>query len=289
MLEKERALKKIEITPQLLRQMQLIQLEILLEVDRVCRKHAIPYSIDGGTLLGAVRHKGFIPWDDDIDVIMLRDDYERFFQLSRSEQELDTKRFFLQEHRTDSGYRVGYTRIRRNNTVYQRAGHEHMNYHQGVFIDIFILDNVPNNKILRVLHRTACFINRKILWSESGKHIAKNALWRSWFAIVSLIPAEWAFRSNDAIARLCNRRNTNLIRHNTHPYPNPKVCGYGIPSELMRSFTEIEFEGHPFMAVSEYEQYLTLLYVDYMTLPPEEKQKPHIRLSAFEPVSMETE
>ncbi len=287
MSRQERKLEEIEITPQILRQMQMIQLEILIEIDRICRKHAIPYSIDGGTLLGAVRHKGFIPWDDDIDVIMLRDDYERFFRLYKSE--LDTKRFFLQERRTDSGYRVGYTRIRRNHTVYRRAGHEHMTYHQGVFIDIFILDNVPNNRILQILHRGACFINRKILWSESGKHIAGNAFWRGWFAIVSLIPADWAFRSNDTIARLCNRRKTKLIRHNTHPYPNPKDCGYGIPSELMLSFAELTFEGHSFMAVADYERYLKLLYGDYMTLPPQDKRKPHIHLSAFEPVHIETE
>ena len=71
--------QEIELTPDILRQMQLIQLECLTELDRICRKHNIKYSIDGGTLLGAVRHRGFIPWDDDIDVIMERKEYERFF------------------------------------------------------------------------------------------------------------------------------------------------------------------------------------------------------------------
>jgi lipopolysaccharide cholinephosphotransferase len=281
-LGRERKFNEIEITPDILRQLQLIQLEMLLELDRVCRKHGIQYSLDGGTLLGAVRHKGFIHWDDDIDVIMIRCEYERFFDACKAE--LDQNRFFLQERRTDPEYRVGYTRIRRNNTVYRRAGHESLNYHGGVFIDIFILDNVPDNLLLRRLHRVLCFFNRKVLWSKSGRKIAKNAFWRGWYSIVSLIPASLAFAGNDMLAKKCNKKKTELVRHNTHPYPNPKVCGYGIPSELMNDFTELEFEGHKFMAVKQYDEYLTMLYGDYMELPPPEKQKPGIHLSAFEPV-----
>ncbi|WP_313154025.1 LicD family protein [Lacrimispora sp.] len=281
-LEKERKLTEIEINPDILRQMQMIQLECLIEIDRICRKHGIEYSIDGGTLLGAVRHKGFIPWDDDIDIIMGRDAYEKLFKICQNE--LDSKRFFLQEHRTDKHYRVGYPRLRRNNTVYQRAGHERMNYHGGVFIDIFVLDNVPDNRVLRDLHRALCFCNRKILWSKSGRHIAGHFLWRAWYSLVALIPAGYAFWLNDTIARICNRKKTKLIRHNTHPYPNPEICGYGIPAKLLDRFTELEFEGYRFKAVTQYERYLTMLYGDYMALPPEDKRRPHIRLSAFEGV-----
>lgn len=281
-LGKERRVTEIEITSEILRQLQIIQLECLIELDRICRKHSIEYSIDGGTLLGAVRHKGFIPWDDDIDVIMERDEYEKLFKIWQSE--LDSKRFFLQEHRTDRNYMVGYPRLRRNNTVYKRAGHERMNYHGGVFIDIFVLDNVPDNRVLRDLHKALCFCNRKILWSKSGKYIAGSTLLRLWYSLVALIPARCAFWLNDMLARMCNLRETKLIRHNTHPYPNPKVCRYGIPAGLMNSFTELEFEGRRFMAVAQYDRYLEMLYGDYMTLPPEDKRKPHIHLSAFEGV-----
>lgn len=275
----ERKYAEIEITPEILGQLQRIQLECLIEFDRVCRACGIDYSLDGGTLLGAVRHKGFIPWDDDIDIIMGRESYEAFFEACRTE--LDSRRFFLQEHRTDRYYTVGYPRLRRNHTIYKRSGHERLNYHGGVFIDIFVLDHVPDNKILRVLHRALCFCNRKILWSKGGKYIAKNPLWRLWYSIVALIPAGFAFSMNDALAKACNRRDTELIRHNTHTYPNPKVCGFGIPAELLDSYTEIEFEGHKFKAVAKYDEYLTMLYGDYMQLPPEEKRKPHIHLSEF--------
>lgn len=281
-LGKERSLKEIEITPEILRKMQMIQLECLVELDRICRINNINYSMDGGTLLGAVRHKGFIPWDDDIDIIMLRKDYERFFEICKTQ--MDSKRFFLQEHRTDPYYNVGYPRIRRNNTLYRRAGHDHMKNHKGVFIDIFVLDNVPDNKLLRKIHRFICFCNRKILWSKTGKKLAPTFLWRVWFTIVSLVPMKFAFWCNDKIAKRCNRKKTELVRHNTHPYPNPKICGYGIPASLLQEFTELEFEGMHFCAVKDYDKYLTMLYGDYMKMPPKEKQKTSVHLSEFKGV-----
>jgi lipopolysaccharide cholinephosphotransferase len=275
--------KEIDFSAEQLRQLQLIQLEILKEVDQICRKHGLKYSLDGGTLLGAVRHQGFIPWDDDIDVIMMRNEYERFFEICQTE--LDLARFFLQEHRTDPYYRVGYTRIRRNHSVYIRAGHEKMKYHTGVFIDLFVLDNVPDRRPWRILHRALCFGLRKILWSASGRVVSDSFPLRLGYGLVSLIPAQLAFGANNILARWCNRKKTSLVRHNTMTYPNPKVCGYGTPADLMGEFTELEFEGQRFMAVADYDRYLTLLYEDYMTLPPPEKRKTHIHLSAFAPVS----
>ena len=159
-----------------------------------------------------------------------------------------------------------------------------MKYHEGVFIDIFVLDNVPDNTVLRRVHRFICFCIRKVLWSKSGRRIAKNPFSRLWFTLVSLIPARFAFWCNETVAKNCNKRKTKLIRHNTHPYPNPKVCGYGIPADLLDRYTELEFEGRTFAAVAEYDKYLTMLYGDYMRLPPEEKRKPSVRLTAFEGV-----
>jgi len=272
--------REIQLTSKQLRQMQLIQLEILIEFDRICRKNGIMYSLDGGTLLGAIRHKGFIPWDDDIDVIMLRSEYERFFQVCKND--LDNNRFFLQDNRTDPYYRLGYSRILRKDTVYLRAGHEHMKYKRGVFIDIFVLDNVPNSKDFRKMHQFTCYCLRKILWSESGKILHKNLIGKEWFRFLSLIPRDCIFYLLDQLSSFTNKNKTELVRHMTYPYP--KRCKYGIRRRYIEELLEVSFEGHVFLASRYYNEYLTDLYGDYMKLPPHEKRQPTIHISSFIPV-----
>ncbi|EKC70814.1 LicD-like protein, partial [human gut metagenome] len=133
----------IELDKKTLRNLQLTELELLEEVDRICKKCNIHYNIIAGTLLGAVRHGGFIPWDDDADVALLRSEYEKFRKAC--ETELDTTRFYFQDHENTPGYRWGYGKLRRKDTVFLREHQEHMPYEQGVFIDIFPLDYVPEN------------------------------------------------------------------------------------------------------------------------------------------------
>ena len=116
-------MEAIELTPEQIRTMQLLELDMLKELDRVCRENGIMYTIFGGTLLGAVRHKGFIPWDDDADVCMLRGEYEKF---KRVANQLNPEICFFQDHTTDPEYRWGYGKLRRTGTTYIRAGLEHI-------------------------------------------------------------------------------------------------------------------------------------------------------------------
>ena len=133
----------LEIDNKTLRKIQMIQLEMLEEVDRICKKCNIHYNIIAGTLLGAVRHGGYIPWDDDADVAMLRKEYEKFRKACKTE--LDTTRFEFQDDRRTKGYRWGYGKLRRKDTLFLREFQEHMPYFQGIFIDVFPLDAVPDN------------------------------------------------------------------------------------------------------------------------------------------------
>lgn len=162
----------VELTKEQLRQLQLIDLEMMIEVDRICRKNGIKYSLSGGTLLGAIRHKGFIPWDDDADIMFTHEEYEKFYRACKSD--LDTARFFLQDFRTDSGYRWGYGKLRRRNTEYIKRGQEHLEQKTGVCIDLFEYQYLPDNLLARKIYQAKMFCLRKVMYSSLGKFAEKN-------------------------------------------------------------------------------------------------------------------
>lgn len=261
----------IELDNQMLEKLQNIELEMLVEVDRICRKNDIKYSLDGGTLLGAVRHGGFIPWDDDADVIMLRNEYEKFVEACRNE--LDDTKFFLQSFESDQNYRWGYAKLRRKGTLFLREGQEHVGMNQGIFMDIFICDNVPDSVWGREIHRFICFCIRKGLYSEVGKRCAKNRILRAWFKVYNQIPRDFWVGLLEKIYTRNNVNRTEYVSHMTYPYP--KSMKYGNYREFYDDFIEMEFEKHTFRVFRQYDRYLTLLYGDYMELPPEEKRKVH--------------
>lgn len=254
-----------------LRRLQLIQLEMLLEVDRICKKCGIQYCIIAGTLLGAVRHGGYIPWDDDADVALLRPEYEKFAQACQSE--LDTSRFYFQDHERTPGYRWGYGKLRRKDTLYMREGQEHMPYPSGIFIDIFPLDNVPASPVARRLHNLACTCVRKLLWSEVGRRAEKKAWLRGLFTVLSWIPLRWTFAVYDLLKDTLNRKPTELVRILTFPTPDNGYFGYY--RRWYEQLAPIAFEGHAFPGIRDFDEYLTFKFGDYRSLPPLEQRKTH--------------
>lgn len=243
---------------------------MLVEIDRICRKNKIPYTLDSGTLLGAVRNKGFIPWDDDADIVMTRDAYERFFQACKTQ--LDRERFFLQDYRTEKTYRWGYPKMRRNNSLFVREDQSMLPWHQGIFIDIFVYDNVPDNWFIRRVHLLFCYIIRKIQYAIVGKENARSSLLRVWYNILMRVPRDILFFWLINVYSICNQHSTKLKRHMTYPYR--KKCRYGLPSKCFDEQIELEFEGHKFLCSKEYDTYLEALYDNYM-IPPPEKEKNH--------------
>ncbi len=133
------------------RKIQLIELEMLNEVDRICKKHGIRYYLCGGTLLGAVRHSGFIPWDDDLDIFFPRKDYIKFAEIAPKELP-DT--MFYQDWHNEFDYPYNFAKIRMNGTKFCQNEIQHLNMHQGIFIDIFPLDSVPVNEKERTKYLT---------------------------------------------------------------------------------------------------------------------------------------
>jgi len=260
----------IELDKKALRDLQMIQLELLIEVDRICKKCEINYNIIAGTLLGAVRHGGYIPWDDDADVAFLRPEYEKFREACK--MDLDTSRFYFQDHRNTEGYRWGYGKLRRKDTVFLREHQAHMPYEQGVFIDIFPLDGVPDNYLKRSWHNFHCFCIRKVLWSEVGRIADKNFFMRKWYLLLSKIPRKIIFEHYQSLVQASNLEKTNMVRILLFPTPNKE---YGYYRKWYEESTDIEFEKNFFRGIKDYKEYLSFKFGDFMKLPPIEQRKVH--------------
>lgn len=266
-----------ELTPEQFRKMQLTELDMLVEFDRVCRKHNIKYVLFGGSLLGAIRHKGYIPWDDDADIGMLREDYNKFKKYAN---EMDAKVCYFQDHDTDSEYRWGYGKLRRTDTVYVRVGQEHLKCKTGIFVDVFPMDDVPKSVIGQIIQDKKVFCLRKVLWSEVAKKNTKGFM-RLWYTMLSKIPVNMVFKAYDKYAQKSNNSTPNRVRCLSFPATgtlykkNPISERYSMPKSWFLDRKEYLFEGKMFYSSRDYDTVLSYIYGDYMQLPPEDKRGQH--------------
>lgn len=269
--------EKRELTPEEFRKMQLLELDMLVDFDRVCRKHNIKYAVLGGTMLGAVRHKGYIPWDDDADIGMLREEYEKFRLVSN---ELNLDICYFQDHTTDPEYRWGYGKLRRTGTTYVRVGQEHLKCKTGIFVDVFPLDDIPKSTIGQMFQDFYCFCCRKILWSEVGKKTCSGIL-KVWFSLLSKIPTRVPFSLLSLYTKKSNNNSDNLVRTLCYTsigklyYKHPLKQRYGLPKSWFLDCTEYDFENVKIMGSRDYDEVLTFWFGNYMQLPPEEKREQH--------------
>ena len=250
--------------------LQKVCFELLCEFDRICRKNKIEYSLYAGTLLGAIRDNGFIPWDDDADIAITREEYEKFYQACK--KDLDQDKFFLQEYRTDPQYPWGYSKLRRKGTKIVQVGQEHLHFQDGIFIDIFIMDNVPDKYIPRRLHYFACYCIRKCQYSVVGKKNADSRFMRNWYGLLDKIPKKAINGSLNLLVNATRGLNSELKSHKTYPLSR-KECRFGLPSKCFEEYMDKDFENKPFRIMKDYDTCLSLLYGDYMTPPPANKRK----------------
>ena len=222
--------RQYHISEEELKQIQAIQQDLIQEVARICRKCGIHFNMVGGTMLGAIRHKGYIPWDDDADIGFLRTEYEKFREACKSE--LNHEKYYMQDLRDTEGYRWGYGKLRRKNTEFIRLNQEFMPYGQGISIDLMPFDNVPDSFLARRIHFFRCFLYRKLFWSEVGSRSEKNIWIRFLYKGMRLIPMKQIVKSYQRFIDSGQKKKTRLVRILT--FPTPKKCmdmkEDGIPS-----------------------------------------------------------
>lgn len=248
-----------------------IELGILDEIVRICEKHALTYFIIGGTLIGAVRHKGFVPWDDDIDIAMPRKDYENFRKICRKELDPD---LFLQDWESEPYYYLPFAKVRKNNTVLEEHYTEDINIHKGIYIDIFILDNAEKqDSFSQALQGTVYKGLNKIMWAKavytSGKYNKfKYFITKTFFWIIRL----------EKLSKFIQKfMSINKNEDSEYFVSIGSRYGYKIQTIKKNKYyppRKMEFEGRLFNVPNDYNYILRRIYGDYMTLPPEEKRKP---------------
>ena len=240
---------------------QKVMLEILLEIDRSCKKYNINYWLDHGTLLGAVRHKGFIPWDDDLDISMLRNDYFKFLEIAK--KELDDN-FFLQLSDTDKYYKNFYAKIRFKNSIYieKEEKNKNIKYHQGIFVDIFPVNCIKYNKAKEKIYKNLVFLS-KLMHNRYIKNISLTKY------IIKLINNFHSKNLDNCDYIVSAGENMHYVIH--------------VPKEYVFPLKYIEFEGYKFPVPNKYNLYLESIFgKDYMILSPKEKRKSHaIKIEVF--------
>ena len=242
-------------------------LSLLVEFDRICRKHNIEYFLACGTLLGAVRHNGFIPWDNDGDVELRRSEYDRLVKVCEEEE---NGRFFFQDWNTDMAYRWPYGKLRIKNTNYRRPNQAMLKHKDGICIDVFILDDLPESYFVQKLMEFGALICRKIGWSPVGATCVPNFFQRTLFKIASLIPYGPVKKVYEGIVSWHHDNNSTAVGFFNTGMGN--VDEFIFQREWYKERIELDFEGHKFFAPKGYDGILQRKYHNYMELPPKEKQ-----------------
>lgn len=249
-----------------LRKMQLLELKILKEVKRICEKNSIPYFLIAGTLLGAVRHKGFIPWDDDIDIGMLRPDYERFLEVCKTDLGSE---FFLQTPVTEKGNAdYGIAHVRLNGTSMVQEFRKNTITHNGLTIDIFPYDNLPENKFIRPFYCKTFPLLKRVCAKRMGyaPHPPKliHRIILNMLYVLSL-PMPLSFLHK----KMINYHVKQNKKQTTYVFPLSE-WNYQKEKHLYSTITELtslQFEDDFFPVPKNYELFLTEQYGDYMELP----------------------
>lgn len=253
-----------------LRHLQKVQLMMLKDFIKICEENDITYFVIGGTLLGTIRHSGFIPWDDDIDVLMFRKDFEK---LNNVMSENPNEKYHLFNVLNEETYHYTFARFNLKNTVLEEWWAKQVDYTVNIFIDIFIMDNIPDNKIKRSIHRWRCFtLNQMVLYSIikfENESKLKEILQRIAYYFLKIIPI-----SPMTIKKRCvktYRKYENIECKEVCDFPSVMFMPIYDKNDILPPKI-MEFEDIKVTVPNNYDKILTRLYGNYMELPPEDKR-----------------
>lgn len=256
----------------LLEKLKHIELDIFKKFIEICEKYNFKYFLLGGTALGAVRHKGFIPWDDDIDVGMPRQDYEKFLIVAQSEL---PEHLFLQTHITDINYPLNFAKIRNSNTTFIETSVHNIKMNHGIYIDIFPLDGYPKSKLIskvRYLIDTIVSKSIKTIFFHEKKS-KKTVLGHVNDVIASIFFKDYrkAVIAKEKLLKKYSYEDSEIVANYGGAWGMKEV----MPKSYFGNGTIVEFEGLKVTLAEDYDKYLKSVYGDYMTPPPPEKRVGH--------------
>lgn len=256
-------------------ELKLIQLKILENVHCFCMANGIQYSLAFGTLLGAVRHKGYIPWDDDIDIMMTRSNYEQFIKTYKDPV------YSVVDHTIDSRYLLPFAKVQDSRTLIQEK--TNMKDHIGVNIDIFPVDKCPcKKKNIWWFFGLKKFFNGiyllKILSISRHRCIWKNILLAISQFLLCFISTDYIVKKMVDISSKYKNEETDNVAVVT---PSNNKASWMVPKYIFENYSTILFEGLNFIAIKDYNYLLTAIYGDYMLLPERDKQITHHSFTAW--------
>ena len=258
-----------------LKELQQVELDILKEFIRVCNELNVKYFLDSGTLLGCIRHGGFIPWDDDIDISMPREDYEIFLKKG---QKLLKDKYFLQTYKTDPEYTMGFAKIRNSETTFIESSVKNLKINHGVYIDIFPLDGYNDkNKIRNFLNKKVfALYNLQINKKYDFKIVHKNNINQKLALILSNL-----LYGGKSVSSLLEKKEKIAKKYSINDTGKVYCFFYNTTTDLKMDSSIFEegitkkFENIDVIVPKKYDEYLKIMYGDYMTLPPKEKRIAH--------------
>lgn len=261
-------------------ELRKVSFDILCYVDEICKKNNINYYLTFGTLLGAVRHKGFIPWDDDIDICMHREEYNKFVKVMQKQNKYD-----LIDYKSNDKYYYTFARVSDKKTYLKLYGIPTIN-NFGVFVDVFPIDTAPPIDKRDEWYSKYCILSNDTFYTVPSKvlyncSLNKEIYFRIKRIIKRFLVKNKNFKENiENINKLLEEYNSGDSKEKiimTTPYGLKCIFDDSVFGEGKN----VEFEGRMFSAPEKTDEFLKILYGDYMKLPPKEKRKSEHHFVAF--------